>query len=225
MKIKFMYPLQFSTSLIMHTQQLLPLCGLFLAGVAIASKFDHDDVPNRCWPACSSVVGIAKSCDAKYERDAAEIQCICDWDAAKTQIPLCSACITQYQTDRLNHNITQHDDDDGKEDTDIDDNGNQVLDLVHSCSLTTTTSNPPATTTTIGTSATTDSSNAATDTGTDSSSTGGINSQDSTSSDSTGASSGSASSPIPTPGAAVGILTPSAVSMAGIMGLMVFAWV
>ncbi|KAJ5803739.1 uncharacterized protein N7518_000042 [Penicillium psychrosexuale] len=215
----------------MHTQQLLPICGLLLASVAIASKLDHDDVPNRCWPACSSVVGIAKSCDAKHERDSAEIQCICDWDAAKTEIPLCSACITQYQTDRRNHNITHHDDDNDDDDDDDNDDDNEALDLVHSCSLTTTTYSAAATTL-IGTSTSTESTSTATSstaTRTDSSSTSG-GSQDSTSSvssgssDSAGASSGSASSPTSTPDAAAGILAPGAISMLGFMGLMAFAW-
>jgi hypothetical protein len=119
----------------MRSQQ-LSIYGLLLASsIAIASKLDHDDVPNRCWPACSAVVGIANSCDARHERDSAEIQCICDWDAAKTQIPLCSACITQYQTDRRNNKITNddrdnygddrddHDDHDNDNDNDDDDNG------------------------------------------------------------------------------------------------------
>jgi hypothetical protein len=112
----------------MRTQQLLPLCGLLLASnVAIASKLDHDDVPNSCWAACSSVVEVAKSCDAKHERDSAEIQCICDWDAANTQIPLCSACITQHQADRRNgthtdqHHDHDHDHDDDDHDSDDDD--------------------------------------------------------------------------------------------------------
>lgn len=117
----------------MRTQQLLSLCGLLLASsVAIASKLDYDDVPNRCWAACDPVVGIAKSCDGRYDGDSAEIQCICDWDRAKTQIPLCSACITQYQNDMRNNNITyqdqDHDDDDDDHDhddhdDDYDDNG------------------------------------------------------------------------------------------------------
>ncbi|KAI1832388.1 hypothetical protein DTO013E5_6162 [Penicillium roqueforti] len=215
----------------MHTQQLLPICGLLLASIAIASKLDRDDVPNRCWPACSSVVGIAKSCDAKYERDSAEIQCICDWDAAKTEIPLCSACITQYQTDRRNHNITHHDDDNDDDDDDDNDDDNEALDLVRSCSLTTTTYSAAATTL-IGTSTSTESTSTATSstaTITDSSSTSG-GSQDSTSSvssgssDSAGASSGSASSPTPTPDAAASISAPGATSMLGFMGLMAFAW-
>lgn len=117
----------------MRTQQLLPLYGLLLASVAIASKLDHDDVPNRCWPACGPVVGIANSCDARHERDSAEIRCICDWDAAKTQIPLCAACITQYQTDRRNHKIAHHDhdhddDDDYDDDDDDYDNDNDIDD-------------------------------------------------------------------------------------------------
>ncbi|CAG8116951.1 unnamed protein product [Penicillium nalgiovense] len=221
----------------MRTQQLLPLYGLLLASVAIASKLDHDDVPNRCWPACGPVVGIANSCDARHERDSAEIRCICDWDAAKTQIPLCAACITQYQTDRRNHKIAHHDhdhdddddydDDDYDNDNDIDDDDNEALDLVRSCTLTTTTYNSAAATTaststsTAGanTATTTDSSNAAT--GTDSAGTGGTNSQDSTDS---AESAGSASSPTPTPDAAAGILAPGAVSMAGVMGLVALAW-
>ncbi|CAI7607671.1 unnamed protein product [Penicillium crustosum] len=211
----------------MRIQQFLPLCGLLLASVAIASKLDHDDVPTRCWPACGSVVGIAKSCDAQHERDSAEIQCICDWDAARTQIPLCSACITQYQADRRNHNITHNDHDGDDDDDDDDDDDNEALDLVHSCSLTTTTYNSAATTVT-GTSTTTAGSNTATVT--DTSSTSGTNSQDSTTSVSSGssgsadASSGSASSPTPTPDTAAGISAPSAAYMAGVMGLMAFAW-
>ncbi|CAG8080340.1 unnamed protein product [Penicillium nalgiovense] len=221
----------------MRTQQLLPLYGLLLASVAIASKLDHDDVPNRCWSACGPVVGIANSCDARHERDSAEIRCICDWDAAKTQIPLCAACITQYQTDRRNHKIAHHDhdhdddddydDDDYDNDNDIDDDDNEALDLVRSCTLTTTTYNSAAATTaststsTAGanTATTTDSSNAATET--DSAGTGGTNSQDSTDS---AESAGSASSPTPTPDAAAGILAPGAVSMAGVMGLVALAW-
>lgn len=93
----------------MRATQLLALAGLMLAGnVAIASKLDHDDVPNRCWNACGSVVGISKSCDARHDNDSAELKCICDWESAKTQIPLCAACITQYQPGR---NITNNDHD------------------------------------------------------------------------------------------------------------------
>jgi hypothetical protein len=119
----------------MRTQQLLVLSGLMLAGnVAVASKLDHDDVPNRCWSVCGDVVGTSKSCDARHDNDSAEIKCICDWEKAKTQIPLCSACITQYQTDRRNNGTStdhdhDHDDDgddddyDGDRDDDDDDNG------------------------------------------------------------------------------------------------------
>ncbi|OQE35526.1 hypothetical protein PENCOP_c013G07667 [Penicillium coprophilum] len=215
----------------MHTQKLLPLCGLLLASnIAIASKLDLDDVPTPCRPACSSVIRTAKSCDAKHERDSAEIQCICDWDAAKTQIPLCSACITQYQSDKRNNNFTDGDRGDYDDDSDDDDDDNEALDLVYSCSLTTTTYNSAAVTTVTGTSTSTATSNTATTTS--SSSTSETNSQGSTgstssgsgSSDSVGNSAGAASSATSIPDAAAGISVPGAASMAGVMGLMALAW-
>ncbi|KAJ5146551.1 uncharacterized protein N7515_001115 [Penicillium bovifimosum] len=234
----------------MRTQQLLPLCGLLLASnFAIASKLDHDDVPNSCWAACSSVVRVANSCDDRHERDSSEIQCICDWDEAKTQIPLCSACITQHQADRRNgthrdqdpDHDHDHDHDDDDDDTDDDDDDNEALDLVRSCRFTTTTYNSAAATTLVGTSTATAASTEATTTdafgaatsntasATDSSSPNGANGQDSSSvtpssSDSAGTSPGSASSPSPTPDAAAGASAPGAASMAGIMGLMALAW-
>lgn len=105
--------------IIMRTQHLLALSGLLLAGnVAVASKIDHDDVPSRCWAACGSVVGTAERCDHQHDDDDyAEMQCICNWDQAKTQVPLCAACIDKYDRD----NDTDDDDDD--DDYDDDDNG------------------------------------------------------------------------------------------------------
>lgn len=97
----------------MRSQQLLALCGLVLASpLAIAAKLEHDDVPNRCWSACGSVVGISESCDAQHDNDSAELQCICNWAPAKTQIPLCAACITQYGDDDDDDHDHDHDDDD-----------------------------------------------------------------------------------------------------------------
>lgn len=104
----------------MRAQQLLALAGLILAGnVAIAAKVEQDDVPNRCWDACGPVVGVSRRCDNQHDNDRAELQCICDWEAAKTQIPLCAACITQY-----GHRDDDHDDDDHDDD---DDNGEKYL--------------------------------------------------------------------------------------------------
>lgn len=107
----------------MRTQQLLALCGLVLASpLAIAAKLEHDDVPNRCWAACGPVVGISESCDAQHDNDSAELQCICNWAPAKTQIPLCAACITQYEGEDDNDH-DHDDDDDDDDDYDDDDNG------------------------------------------------------------------------------------------------------
>lgn len=99
----------------MRAQQLLALSGLVLAGnIAIAAKLEQDDVPNRCWDACGSVVGVSRRCDNQYDNNnSAKLQCICNWDAAKTQIPLCAACITQYGN-RDNDRDHDHDDDNGK---------------------------------------------------------------------------------------------------------------
>lgn len=105
----------------MRAQQLLALGGLVLASnLAIAAKLEQDDVPNRCWDACGSVVGVSRRCDNQHDNDSAELQCICNWEAAKTQIPLCSACITQYG----NHDNDRDDDDDDDRDND---NGKIVL--------------------------------------------------------------------------------------------------
>ena len=100
----------------MRTQQLLAFGGLMLvSNVAIAAKLESDDVPSRCWSACGSVVGISESCDAQHDDDDAEIQCICNWNPASTQIPLCAACISVYGDD--------DDDDHDDDDDDDDDNG------------------------------------------------------------------------------------------------------
>lgn len=108
----------------MRAQQLLALAGLILAGnVAIAAKVEQDDVPNRCWDACGSVVGVSRRCDDQHDNDSAELQCICNWEAAKTQIPLCAACITQY-----GHRDDDHDDNDDDHNHDHDhDNGKNCV--------------------------------------------------------------------------------------------------
>lgn len=110
----------------MRTQQLLALGGLVLAGnVAIAAKLEHDDIPNRCWAVCGPVVGTSERCDRQHDNDSAELKCICDWSSAKTQIPLCAACITQYgNDDNDDDNDNDNDnDDDSDNDRDGDDNG------------------------------------------------------------------------------------------------------
>ncbi|KAJ5673303.1 hypothetical protein N7507_002430 [Penicillium longicatenatum] len=217
----------------MRSQQLLALCGLMLAGpLAIAAKLEHDDVPNRCWAACGPVVGISESCDSQHDNDFAELQCICNWAPAKTQIPLCAACITQYG-DGDNDNYHDHDDDHD----DDDDDDNDALDIVYSCSFSTTTYNAAAattlsaSTTSTGTAASAAASAATT---TDSAVSGG-SSQGSTTTDtavsrgssqgsSTTASGGSASSPTATTDAAAGISAPGVIYMAGLMGMLPLAW-
>ncbi|KAJ5398276.1 hypothetical protein N7509_006389 [Penicillium cosmopolitanum] len=215
----------------MRTQQLLALSGLLLAGnVAIASKLDHDDVPNRCWEACGSVVNTAQRCDHQHDNDdSAEIQCICDWDAAKTQVPLCAACIDKYDRD--------YDTDDDNDDDD-DDDDNEALEIIRSCNFSTTTYNASATTST-GSTTTTGLGAAATTTGASSTS-GSTGSGISTSDDSGSGSAGaSATSPDTSSGssdptqdsasatptnAAAGMNAPGAISMVALAGLIPLAW-
>ncbi|KAJ5177293.1 uncharacterized protein N7482_003170 [Penicillium canariense] len=203
----------------MRTQQLLGLAGLILAGnIASAARLEHDDVPNRCWNACGSVVGASESCDHQYDNDSAELQCICNWEAAKTQIPLCAACISQYR-------VSDGDRDDDNDD-DNDDDDNEALDIVHSCKFSTTTYNAAAATTpsASGTGTTDTAATDATTTVTSSSGTGsGSGSTGSLSQDST-QSTGSAATATPTTDAATGLSAPGGMSLVALAGLMPLAW-
>jgi hypothetical protein len=113
----------------MHAKQLLALGGLVLvSNVAIAAKLEHDDVPDHCWAACGPVVGISERCDHQHDDDdSAELQCICNWGPASSQIPLCAACITHFghgDHDHDNNGDNNEDNDgDNDEDNDNDDDG------------------------------------------------------------------------------------------------------
>ncbi|KAF3395827.1 hypothetical protein F1880_006564 [Penicillium rolfsii] len=201
----------------MRTQQLLALSGLILAGnVAIAAKVEQDDVPNRCWDACGSVVGISRRCDDQHDNDSAEMQCICNWEAAKTQIPLCAACITQYGPRDHDHDDHDYDEDDD----------NEALDLVRSCRFSTTTYNAAAATTPSITATGTASSDAAGATTTaisGSTSSTGIGLPGSSPQTSIG-STGGTTTASPSPGAAAGMTAPGVVSLIAVAGLMPLAW-
>ncbi|KAF9884938.1 hypothetical protein FE257_000929 [Aspergillus nanangensis] len=139
----------------MRVHQLLALSGLMLlSNVAIGAKLDHDDVPDRCWNVCGSLVGKAKQCDSMHDDDdRAEIQCICDWNQASSIIPLCEACIADYR----NQDGGDDDDDDngcdnsGNRDCDDRDDrdgihDNEAYEILGSCTLTATSYNPAAAT-------------------------------------------------------------------------------
>ncbi|OOQ88956.1 putative GPI anchored protein [Penicillium brasilianum] len=197
----------------MLAQQLLALGGLILAGnVAIAAKLEQDDVPNRCWNACGSVVGVSRRCDNQHDNDSAELQCICNWEAAKTQIPLCAACITQYGPR-----------DNDRDDDDDNDDDNEALDLVHSCKFSTTTYNAAAATT-LSASATGTTDPVAT--GATATATGGTTSVSGSVSTSSQGSTGTTSNAAAatSTGAAVGLTAPGVLSLVGVAGLMPLAW-
>ncbi|KAJ5688819.1 hypothetical protein N7462_003211 [Penicillium macrosclerotiorum] len=198
----------------MRSQVLLALGGLLLTGnLAIAAKLEHEDVSNRCWDACGPVVGISERCDHQHDSDSAELNCICTWDSAKTQIPLCAACISVYGDS----------DQDEDHDEDWDEDDNEALDLVRSCNFSTTTYNAAAATT-LSASATTTDSAATTATATSGAdSTGGSSGTSAGSSSATGSSSSSGTASPTETGAAADLSAP-AISVLALAGLVPLAW-
>ncbi|KAJ5104320.1 hypothetical protein NUU61_001667 [Penicillium alfredii] len=205
----------------MRVQQFFAVAGLLLAGNGvIAAKLERDDVPRRCWEACGSVVGTASSCDARHDNDSAELKCICNWGPAKTQIPLCAACITQSNRDNdRDHDHDRDDDHDDDRDNDRDndrdyDDDNEALDIVHSCSFSTTTYNAAAASSTgPSSSGTSPASDTASST----------NSANSSGGQGSGTASGSAS-PATATDAGACLSVPWVASVAAVVGLMSFAW-
>lgn len=109
----------------MQFKVLFTLSCLVLTGnVAIAGMLEHGDVPNQCRNACEPVVDISESCERQHNNDeSAEHQCICNWGPAKTQVPLCAACIDQYDPKNFDNGGNGNDDDDDNNDADDDNRG------------------------------------------------------------------------------------------------------
>ncbi|KXL45215.1 hypothetical protein M433DRAFT_149475 [Acidomyces richmondensis BFW] len=109
----------------MQFQLLFALSGVALTGnVAFASMLEHGDVPNQCRNACEPIVDICESCERGHSDDElAEHQCICNWGPAKTQVPLCAACIDQNNRKSVKNDGNGNDEDDDNNDADDDDNG------------------------------------------------------------------------------------------------------
>ncbi|KAJ5664817.1 uncharacterized protein N7477_007265 [Penicillium maclennaniae] len=172
--------------------------------VAIAAKLEHDDVPNRCWADCGPVVGISEKCDNQYDNNSVELNRICNWSPAKTQVPLCAACITNYKNDGNDHGNDNDNDNDHHNDSDDND---EALEIVHSCSFSATTYNAAiATTLTTTTDTTATDSRSGIATATIRPSSTGSSTNDSTRSDSTG--SGGSESSTPTTDSAAGMSMP-----------------
>ena len=99
----------------MRIQQLLTLTSVLLTGnLALGDTLDQDDVPTRCWGVCGPVVGMSHQCDNRFDDDAKQRDCICQWKQAPTLVPLCEACISQH------HNETRVGDHDHDHDYDND---------------------------------------------------------------------------------------------------------
>ena len=96
-----------------------------LAAAVAAQEVDNNDVPMECRAVCSSIVSVAQQCDNQHrDDDRAELNCICSASGINTQLPLCEACVAQFDRD------------------DDNDRDNDINDLLRSCSLSTTNFNP-----------------------------------------------------------------------------------
>ncbi|EAW24443.1 putative GPI anchored protein [Aspergillus fischeri NRRL 181] len=206
----------------MRPLQFLALSGLMLASnIALAAELDRDDVPNRCWDVCSSVVGIAQQCDNTHrDDDRAEMNCICNWNQAPTLVPLCEACISQFRNDTRNG--TRHDNDrDDDHDHDRDDrrgpHDNDAYDILTSCSFSTTTYNAAAATSILSTA-----SGSITPTATNNA--GGSTGSGGNTDNSQSGNTNNGGSAQPNNNAAAGSTVPKAASVAAVVGLIGLAW-
>ncbi|KAF2687002.1 hypothetical protein K458DRAFT_266953, partial [Lentithecium fluviatile CBS 122367] len=93
------------------------LLAFALSAVGIAQDIDNNDVPNECRAVCASIVSLTAQCDQQFNDDAQELNCICSASGANTQLPLCEACVSQFDSDNSD---------------------NDVNDLLRSCSFTST---------------------------------------------------------------------------------------
>lgn len=80
-----------------------------LASLALTQEFDNNDIPSQCRSVCQSMVDAARTCDRNFDGDRQEVDCICNSENARTQLPACAACVRQFDTDN------DDDDDDGDE--------------------------------------------------------------------------------------------------------------
>jgi hypothetical protein len=95
----------------MHSKSLILAAGVLAGSLASAAEIDRDDIPAPCQQVCFPLVTLAAQCDRdNRDNDRAELDCICNAAGTREQLPVCDACVRQYDSDS--------DDDD-----DDDDNG------------------------------------------------------------------------------------------------------
>ena len=92
----------------MHSKNIILAAGVL--SLASAAEIDRDDIPTPCQQVCYPLVSLAAQCDRDNNNDRAELDCICNAAGTREQLPICDACVRQYDSDS--------DDDD-----DDDDNG------------------------------------------------------------------------------------------------------
>ncbi|KAF2012784.1 hypothetical protein BU24DRAFT_412110 [Aaosphaeria arxii CBS 175.79] len=100
------------------------LVAFTLSALGLAQEIDNNDIPRECNAVCSAIVTLARDCDRQFnDDDRGELNCICSATNSNTQLPICEACVSNFDNDR---------------------NDNDVNDLLRSCNFSTTTYNPSA---------------------------------------------------------------------------------
>ncbi|KAK0103462.1 hypothetical protein ONS95_005485 [Cadophora gregata] len=90
-----------------------------LSSYVAAQDVDNDDVPIQCRSVCTSIVTLTQDCDRLHDdNDRSYLDCVCNGTNAATEIPVCEACVANFDRDGAD---------------------NDVNDLVRSCSFSRTT--------------------------------------------------------------------------------------
>ncbi|RMZ73283.1 gpi anchored [Pyrenophora seminiperda CCB06] len=72
-----------------------------LAAVAVAEiTINVDNIPTECKDVCSQVAGISNGCKTDSNDQSAATKCVCSANNASNLIPLCSACIGKFKSDK-----------------------------------------------------------------------------------------------------------------------------
>ncbi|KAF2680181.1 hypothetical protein K458DRAFT_312461 [Lentithecium fluviatile CBS 122367] len=81
-----------------------------LSATGLAIDLEESEVPYQCRDVCMDVVKLTRDCDAANygaNDDANELACICNGANARTQIPTCEACLSQYDEDGADNDVNE----------------------------------------------------------------------------------------------------------------------
>lgn len=83
----------------MRTSKIAQVTALMTAASVSTQEVENSDIPTQCATVCSNIVSVADICDRAFFDDRDERNCICQAANAQQVIPLCAACVGQYDDD------------------------------------------------------------------------------------------------------------------------------